>query len=108
VKRFFVLAFAASFSAQAFAGGDPASGQAKAKLVCGACHGEAGNKPLQPDYPVLAGQRADYIVEALKDYRTGARKNAIMGGMAQSLSDKDIQDVAAWFSSQTGPLHVIR
>jgi cytochrome c553 len=108
VKRFFVLALAASFSAQAFAGGDPASGQVKAKQVCAACHGEAGNKPLQPDYPVLAGQRPDYIVEALKDYRSGARKNAIMGGMAQALSDKDIQDVAAWFSSQTGPLHVIR
>jgi cytochrome c553 len=108
MSRVIVFAAAAFVSAQAMAGGDAVSGQAKAKQVCGVCHGESGDKPLQPDYPVLAGQHHDYLVEALKDYKSGARKNAVMGAMAQSLSAKDIQDVAEWFSSQPGPLHVIR
>lgn len=96
-----LLAFG-SFSASAR--GDAAAGQAKAKQVCAACHGENGDKPLQPEYPVLAGQHADYLVNALKSYKSGARKNAIMGGQAQALSAKDMQDVAAWFSSQKSSL----
>lgn len=91
-----------SFSASAK--GDAAAGQAKVKQVCAACHGENGDKPLQPEYPVLAGQHADYLVAALKAYKTGARKNAIMGGQAQALSAKDMQDVAAWFASQKSSL----
>ena len=92
----------------AWAGGDAAAGQAKAKQVCAACHGENGDKPLQPEYPVLAGQHVDYLAKALRDYKSGARKNAIMGGQAKELSAKDIDNVAAWFSSQKGPLHVKR
>jgi cytochrome c553 len=108
MTKFLILVFAGCLAAPAWAAGDAASGQAKAKQVCGACHGEAGNKPLQPDYPLLAGQRYDYLVKALKDYKSGERKNAIMSGQAQALSMKEIQDAAAWFSSQPGPLHVIR
>ena len=96
----------AVFSSGALARGDMAAGQAKAKQVCAACHGENGDKPLQPEYPILAGQHVDYLTKALKDYKSGARKNAIMGAQAQALSAKDIDDVTAWFSSQSGPLHV--
>lgn len=95
-------------SSGAWARGDAAAGQAKAKQVCAACHGENGDKPLQPEYPVLAGQHVDYLAKALRDYKSGARKNAIMAGQAQGLSAKDIDDVAAWFASQKGPLHVKR
>ena len=53
---------------------------------------------------MLAGQHADYLVNALKSYKSGARKNAIMGGQAATLSAKDMLDVAAWFSSQKSSL----
>ena len=98
----------AACSTGALARGDAAAGQAKAKQVCGACHGENGDKPLQPEYPYLAGQHIDYLTKALKDYKSGARKNAIMGAQAQTLSAKDIDDVAAWFSSRPSPLGVKR
>ena len=88
--------------------GDVVAGQAKAKAVCAACHGENGDKPLQPDYPILSGQHADYLARALKDYKSGVRKNAIMGGQAQALSTKEIDDVSAWYASRMGPLHVKR
>ena len=87
---------------------DSAAGHEKAKQVCSACHGETGDKPLQPEYPVLAGQYYDYLYKALRDYKSGARKNPVMSGMASPLSDREMQDVAEWFSSQQGPLHVKR
>jgi cytochrome c553 len=103
-----VCVIAAIYSAVAVAGGDAVAGQAKAKAVCAACHGENGDKPLLPEYPILAGQHVDYLAKALKDYKSGVRKNAIMGGQAQTLTTKDIDDVSAWFASRTGPLHVKR
>lgn len=106
IASFASLAVVAAGSASAR--GDKAAGQAKAKQVCAACHGENGDKPLQPDYPILAGQHADYLAAALNAYKAGTRKNAIMGGQAQPLSKKDIEDVAAWYASQKGALHVKR
>jgi len=99
-----LASFMACGSFSAMARSDAAAGQAKAKQVCAACHGENGDKPLQPEYPVLAGQHADYLVNALKSYKSGARKNAIMGGQAATLSAQDMLDVAAWFSSQKSSL----
>ena len=101
-----VAAAALSFTAPAHA--DRETGRAKAKQVCAACHGEDGNKPLQPDYPVLAGQYYDYLFKALRDYKSGARKNAIMQAQVQNLSRKDLRDLAEWFAAQKGPLHVKR
>jgi cytochrome c553 len=80
--------------------GDPASGKEKAK-VCEACHGATG-KSVDPNYPNLAGQYADYMVQALNDYKTGARTNPIMAPMAAPLSEQDIEDIAAWYASQKG------
>ncbi|MDT8448969.1 MAG: cytochrome c [Wenzhouxiangellaceae bacterium] len=71
-------------------------------LVCQSCHGRTGNESLQPDYPKLAGQHEDYLVHALKSYRNGTRNNAVMAGIAGSLSDQDIADLAAWYSRQEG------
>jgi len=84
---------------------DVQAGAAKAKEVCQACHGMDGNSTV-PDYPKLAGQRPDYIAKALRDYKSGARKNAIMAGFAGTLSTADIDNVAAYYSSQPPVLYV--
>jgi cytochrome c553 len=93
----------ASLSGQALAAGDPAAGQAKS-TTCVACHGADGNSP-DPQYPILAGQYADYLVQSLKSYKDGSRQNAIMSGFAAGLSTQDIRDLAAFYAAQEG-LHV--
>ena len=107
MKSLLVLVLAACFSASAFAAGDAAAGQQKSQ-ACAACHGPDGNAPVGPDFPRLAGQREDYLLKALKDYKSGARKNPIMAGQVGGLSTQDLADLAAFFSSQKGSLHVIR
>lgn len=98
---FTLLVVAATGTRISWAGGEPAAGQAIASKTCKACHGDDGNS-TDPQYPRLAGQHADYLVRALTDYKSGARKNPIMAGFAASLSEQDIEDVAAWFASRTG------
>ena len=90
------------------AGGNAANGKAISEKVCAACHGVDGAKPIAPENPILAGQYGDYIVKALKDYKSGKRANPVMKGMADPLSRKDIDDLAAWFSSQHSSLHFQR
>lgn len=82
------------------AAGDAAAGKEKSS-VCAACHGADGNSTI-PMNPILAGQYADYLVRALKDYKSGDRQNAIMNGIAAGLSEEDMEDLAAYFSSQSG------
>lgn len=82
--------------------GDPAAGEQKA-ATCAACHGADGVSQIATN-PTLAGQYTSYLEHALKSYRDGSRQNAIMAGFAAGLSDEDIADLAAWFSSQSGPL----
>jgi len=74
--------------------------------ACGACHGEKGDKPLAPDYPILAGQSADYLSAALRHYRDGRRNNPIMGAQIQALqlTEDDIVKLGQYFSQQSGPL----
>ena len=94
------LLVAAACAWPALAGAaDLAAGQAKVKEVCQACHGLDGNSQT-PDYPKLGGQYRDYLEKALRDYKSGARKNPIMAGFAATLSAKDIENVAAYFASQ--------
>jgi cytochrome c553 len=78
---------------------DLAAGAAKAKEVCAACHGMDGNSQT-PDYPKIGGQYEDYLAKALRDYKSGARKNPIMAGFAGALSPQDIRDLAAYYASQ--------
>jgi cytochrome c553 len=78
---------------------DVAAGAAKAKEVCASCHGMDGNS-AQPDYPKLGGQHADFLAKALRDYKSGQRKNAIMAGFAAGLSRQDIDNLAAYYASQ--------
>lgn len=72
--------------------------------TCAACHGADG-KATQPIYPNLAGQYANYMEQALKEYRAGTRKNPIMGAQAVSLTDADIRELARHYSAQPGPLY---
>jgi cytochrome c553 len=72
----------------------------KAQL-CVACHGTSG-RGTTPQYPNIGGQHADYIAQALNDYRLGKRKNPIMAPFAQQLSKDDIEALAEYFSAQEG------
>jgi cytochrome c553 len=81
----------------ASAKGKAATGKTRA-AACEACHGADGNGAA-PNYPALAGQYQDYLQQVLHEYKDGQRTNAIMNGMASPLSDQDIEDLAAYFSS---------
>ena len=78
--------------------GDPEAGKAKS-AVCAACHGQDGNS-INPDWPSLAGQHEKYLIQSMKAYKNQMRKNAIMYPLAMSLSDQDIEDLAAYYHSQ--------
>jgi cytochrome c553 len=100
------LLVALAVAAMTMAGADAANleaGRAKAKEVCAACHGEDGNSQV-PDYPRLSGQHADYLAKALRDYKSGLRKNPIMAGFAGALSKDDIDNLAAYFHAQPAVL----
>ena len=75
-----------------------------AQLGCVGCHGQDGNLVLEDDYPQLGGQHYDYLVVALKAYRSGERDHAIMASFARDLTDQQIQDLSAWYASQSGLL----
>lgn len=74
------------------------AGQQKAQAVCAVCHGPQGLSTA-PDAPHLAGQPAMYLITQLRHYRSGERKHEVMGVIAKSLSDSDIEAVASWYSS---------
>ena len=78
---------------------DIAAGKAKATEICAACHGADGNS-TSADFPKLGGQHADFLAKALRDYKSGQRKNPIMAGFAQALSKQDIENLAAYYASQ--------
>jgi cytochrome c553 len=97
-----------------FAGPEPvtSSGSARgpapaAAQVCAACHGLDGVGVL-PEYPTLAGQHRDYIEQALRAYRKGARQSALMNGFAATLTDADIGTLAGYFAGQPPRLWVPR
>ena len=72
-----------------------------AAAPCTACHGQNGIGTL-PENPTLAGQHADYLAQALNDYRHGKRQNPIMGTFAGQLTPDDIHAVAQYFAAQSG------
>ncbi len=81
------------------AAGDAAAGKEKS-VTCMACHGPDGNSP-NPIWPKLAGQHSSYIRKQLHDFKSGARKNDLMAPMVAPLNDQDVENLAAYFSSQT-------
>jgi len=92
----FVAAFVMAGASQA--AGDAAAGQTKS-VTCLACHGADGNS-VNPIWPKLAGQHPEYILKQLADLKSGVRKDPLMSPMAAPLSDADMADLAAYFSSQ--------
>jgi cytochrome c553 len=97
--------FAPTLLAQYVIKGDAAKGQEIAGKVCAACHGPDGNSPL-PVNPSIAGQHPEYLYKQLGNFKPkggkpAERNNPIMAGMAASLSDDDMKNVAAYYSSQT-------
>jgi cytochrome c553 len=83
----------------AIAQGDAAAGKNKSTL-CAGCHGVTGKNP-SPTFPNLAGQHAQYIVKQLKAFKSGERTDPTMAPMAANLSEQDMADLAAYFSSQS-------
>ncbi len=98
--RVLTAGVAALFLASAAHGANLEAGKEKSR-PCAACHGPDGNSQA-PDFPRLAGQHYDYLLKALKDYKTGARKNPIMAPQAANLTPRDMEDLAAYFSHQSG------
>lgn len=72
---------------------------------CVDCHGAEGNAPIDPTYPKLGGQYADYLAHALQQYRSGDREHALMSVQAKTLTDQQIADLAAYFGSREGSVH---
>ena len=102
---------AGSITAQA---ADIAAGKAAfTKFTCASCHGADAKTPINPAYPILAGQHEDYLRHALHAYQRGQknepataniRKNPIMGAMAAQLKPADIDNIAAYLASLPSPL----
>jgi cytochrome c553 len=95
------VALSVSLSAGAQAAGDPHAGEKKF-YTCYGCHGLPNYRNAYPDYsvPMLRHQTAGYVIAALQEYRSGARPHATMHAQAASLSDQDIEDIAAYLQSE--------
>ena len=78
---------------------DPNAALPRVKEVCQACHGMGGNSQIA-DNPKLGGQYPDYLAKALRDYQSGLRKNPVMAGFVDRLSKQEIENLAAYYSSQ--------
>lgn len=102
--RLIIAALAAAFAATAQAAGDPVAGRQK-NFQCMGCHGIPGWKTAFPEVyhvPKLGGQHAAYLVAALKQYKSGERDHVTMRSIAEGLSDKDMEDLAAYYSQSGG------
>lgn len=94
------LVLLAAASGAAFGAGDAAAGKSKTSM-CAGCHGIPGYRTVYPEtyqVPKLGGQHAQYIVDALKAYKAGDRKHATMRAIAGSLSEQDMNDLAAYYA----------
>jgi len=98
------VAATVAFCAPAWADGDPAKGKSKSAM-CEGCHGIPGYRTAFPEVysvPKLGGQQSDYMIKALHDYKSGARTHPSMRGIAATLSDQDIADLAAYYAGNSG------
>jgi cytochrome c553 len=100
LRTILTLAVLAALGTGIATAADIEAGKKKVIEVCAACHGQDGATPTVAEYPKLAGQYPDYLAKALRDYKSGARKNAIMAGFAQGLTAQDIENISAYFATQ--------
>ncbi|MBL4744276.1 MAG: cytochrome c [Cycloclasticus sp.] len=91
------IAILALFVSGASMAGDVAAGKAKA-AQCAACHGASGMSPMDM-YPNLAGQKEQYLVKQMNDFRSGARKDPTMQAMVAALTDADVANLSAFYAS---------
>lgn len=98
-----LLAATTGIASAAAVNGDAEAGKQKSQ-PCAACHGQDGNTTIDGQYPRIAGQYADYLLKALRDYKSGARQNAVMKGFVDVLSEKDMADLAVFYAQQKGDL----
>jgi len=101
IRIFGILAVITVANTAVALAGDPAAATQKAQTVCAGCHGPDGIS-TNPLWPNLAGQKEQYLAKAITDYREGNRHDPNMGAIAQSLSDKEIEDLAAYFARLPG------
>jgi cytochrome c553 len=88
--------FALIISSSAFSAGDAAAGKSKA-MICSACHGMNGVSP-NDIWPNLAGQKEGYLIKQIKAFRDGDRVDPSMAPMVKTLSDQDVDDIAAYYA----------
>ncbi len=104
ICRFMLLLVATTFAVSATAAtpnkGDPKAGRSLV-YTCGGCHGVTGYKNAYPNYhvPRIAGQNYQYIIDALHAYKNGQRSHPTMRAQGESLSEQDIENIAAYLSS---------
>lgn len=98
IKKAIVSLMLLGIAGQSQAAGNTSAGQEKSAM-CQGCHGVDGNS-VAPTFPSLAGQHPQYIVKQLSDFQSGKRKNETMEPMAAALTPQDMEDLAAYFSSQ--------
>lgn len=97
MKIIMIVLVATMFGSMSFAKGDAAAGKKKS-VTCTSCHGAKGISAA-PMWPNLKGQKAVYLVKQLKDFKSGKRKDPVMAPMAKPLSNKDMEDLAAYYES---------
>jgi cytochrome c553 len=103
---------------EAPADGTPAAAPAEVagllnKGACASCHGADFNKPIDPSYPKIAGQHADYLYVALRAYKTEGnanvgRANAIMGGIAKQFTNAELKKIADHLATLPGELRTVK
>ncbi len=106
MRTILAVAVAAAFALPVVAQAQPKPLEEHLK-TCATCHGDDGNKPLAPEFPKLGGQHFDYLVHALKAYKSGGRKNPIMAGQAKDLTTKEMEALADYYSKQHSTLHIV-
>jgi cytochrome c553 len=94
---FFTLIVALVFVSASALAGDVEAGKAKSAM-CASCHG-ANGIGLSPLWPNLAGQKEQYLIKQIKAFRDGTRQDPMMAPMVAALSDADIENLAAYYSS---------
>ena len=97
-----ILSILVCVAAAGVQAGDPVAGESKAQ-ICLTCH-KAGDGTQGPDTPIISGQYEDYLVQALKNYRSGKRTNLLMASFVTSLTDADIEDLAAFYAEMESSL----
>ena len=95
---FFALVTVLIFASTPALAGDAAAGKAKS-AICASCHGPTGIS-MSPLWPNLAGQKEQYLIKQIKAFRDGTRQDPMMAPMVAALSDADINNLAAYYSSQ--------